>query len=193
MRLLLTLLIAFTHNSYANNTILDFDSLLHSDTSYTDQGRIYLEDGYKLDANNDLGFANWGTLSENYIGSPSLLNDAGPGLTTLKRADNQLFNLYSIDLAGLFIGVTGINVTFIGTKADNSLVSQTFTGPLTSATYTFNNFTNLSKVEWLQDNDTLGLHQFDNIVVSSVPEPNKAFLLGVGLIGTALLRRKQII
>lgn len=199
MRLLLiTLLIAFTNNSYANNTVMDFDSLIHIDANLTYHSRLYSEDGYKIDANNDLGFASWGTLSENYTGSPSLLNDAGSGFTTLSRADNQLFNLHSINLAGLFIngsafGVTGINITFTGTKADNSLISQTFTGPLTSATYTFNNFTNLSKVEWLQDNETLGLHQFDNIVLSPIPEPNMAWLLGAGLIGMALLRRKQLI
>lgn len=205
MRLLFfVLLIAFAHNSFANNTVLDFDSLIHTDVNFSYHGRLYSEDGYNLNAKfdsiniPDFGFASWGTLSQNYTGNPSLINDAGPGFTTLTKADNQLFNLLSIDLAGLFIefpafGVTGINVTFTGTKVDNSLISQTFTGPLTSSTYTFNNFTNLSKVEWLQDNDTLGLHQFDNIVLSPIPEPSMALLLGGGLIGMAVLRHKKLI
>jgi hypothetical protein len=187
--------VVFSHISFANNSVLDFDSLSHIDDDYIYHSRIHIEDGYILDANNNLGFASWGSLSQHYTGSSSLINDAGSGLTTLRRLDNQSFDLHSIDLGGLLIWLPldGIKVTFTGTKADNSLITQTFTGSIPVSTYFFNDFNNLSKVEWLQDNDTLGLHQYDNIVLSAVPETSTVLLFSIGLIGIAALRRRKFI
>ncbi|HYN54457.1 MAG TPA: PEP-CTERM sorting domain-containing protein, partial [Methylotenera sp.] len=141
-------------------------------------------------------FASWGTSATSYSGSSSLINDAGIGLTTLNKSDNGFFNLHRIDLAGL-LNITNVQVTFIGTKTDNSFVTQTFTGPTASTSYTFDGFTDLSKVEWLQDNNFLNLHQFDNIilssaVVSAVPEPAVAWLFGSGILGLLGLRRKAL-
>lgn len=192
------LLAIFSHYSFANNVILDFNSLMHIDDAYISHDALYSEKGYTLDANNELGFASLGTLNSHYVGSTSLINDAGIGLTTLRKNDNGLFDLHSIDLAGLLTFLTGVQVTFIGTKADNSFVSQTFTGPVTSTTYNFTDFNNLSKVEWLQDNVSLKLHQFDNINltaanVTTVPEPKAAWLFCSALVGFAALKRRKLI
>ncbi|MES2580163.1 MAG: PEP-CTERM sorting domain-containing protein [Pseudomonadota bacterium] len=196
--LIIGLLAVFTNHSFADNTVLDFNSLVHFDDEYAYHDMLYSENGYTLDANNTLGFASWGTLNSNYADSPSLINDAGIGLTTLRKNDNSLFNLHSIDLAGLLIFFTNVQVTFTGTKADHSLITQTFTGPVALTTYTFTDFNNLSKVEWLQDNISLKLHQFDNINLSTanvtlVPEPEMAWLFGSALIGFAGLRRQKLI
>lgn len=86
-----------------------------------------------------------------------------------------------------------VQVTFIGTRVDSSVITQTFSGPSALTNYTFSGFTELNKMEWLQDNQALGLHQFDNIVLSAVPEPNMALLLSGGLIGLAALRHKKSI
>lgn len=191
MRLLLVgLLLTLAKTGFADTTVLDFNALAHDNDEYTYHNPLYIEDGFTLDANHIFGFASWGALSEHYVGSPSLINDAGPGLTSLKKSDDGLFNVHSIDLAGLF-NMLQVQVTFIGTKADASVVTQTLSGSSALTTYTFSGFTELSKMEWRQDNETLGLHQFDNIVLSTVPEPNMAWLLSGGLIGLAALRHKK--
>jgi hypothetical protein len=193
MRLLFVgLLLTSVNTGFADTTVLDFNTLAHDNDEYTYHNQLYIEDGFTLDANHIFGFANWGALSEHYIGSPSLINDAGPGLTSLKKSDNGLFNVHSIDLAGL-LNMLQVQVTFIGTRADSSVITQTFSGPSALTNYTFSGFTELNKMEWLQDNQALGLHQFDNIVLSAVPEPNMALLLSGGLIGLAALRHKKSI
>lgn len=53
----------------------------------------------------------------------------------------------------------------------------------------FSGFDNLDSVTWIQSSP---FHQFDNIALdeSAVPEPGSLALLGLGLAGCAVVRRK---
>jgi len=84
-----------------------------------------------------------------------------------------------------------VDVTFVGTIFGGGTVSQTFTfdgAPLVQQTFNFTGFTNLEKVEWMQD---FPYHQFDNIVVSAIPEPTTGLMVGLSLLGAAALRRRK--
>jgi hypothetical protein len=74
-------------------------------------------------------------------------------------------------------------VTFTGTHANNTTVSQTFTvnrfaGTPVLQTFFFSNFTNVVKVDFTQGVAASGAaYQFDNVTINNVPEP-ATFLLG---------------
>ena len=210
--LLSTLLLLNCNSSFANTVILDFQSLEHMDAIPTQHDSIYTEDGYTLNSNNTVSrFATWGTRQPPnlYLRSTALINLDFNGLTTLTKSDNGLFNLMSIDLAASDPGnQILIGVSFTGTKADNSTVTQTFTGITGFDRYFLNNFTNLNKVEWTQstysiddpfDGNYHTGHQFDNIVLNfggdivTTPVPAAAWLFSSALMGFVGLRRKQIV
>ena len=99
------------------------------------------------------------------------------GSTTLTKSDGGAFTFESIDLGELIIPLADVapfDVTFIGTRFDATIVTQSFTldgiisgdGDLDGAqTFDFGvGFSNLASVSWVQGVDN---HQFDNLVISS--------------------------
>jgi hypothetical protein len=121
-----------------------------------------------------------------------LFNGNDAGITLLTQVGGGAFTLSSIDLNG-FGGI--VPVTFTGTRADATTVSQTFTTDAlfsTLETFNFTKFTNLASVSWVQ---VAPYHEFDNINVSaasatSVPEPFTVLgtIFGAGY-GVALKRK----
>ncbi len=86
-----------------------------------------------------------------------------------------------------------MSVVFIGTKADSSTVTESFTtDSILSTLETFNfsgNFTNLVSVSWTQN---YPFHQFDNINVTSSAVPEPLTILGAATaisFGTAFKRK----
>jgi len=154
----------------------------------------YLEAGYKIQDGGQLYFAQQGNTQ--YAGSAGLHERITNGTITLSRADGHAFTLSSIDLSVLHPQGVSPSVVFTGVLAGGGTVTQTFTPTVFGfRTFVFNSaFTNLTSVTWHQGTDDFNAHQFDNIVVSSVPEPISIFLFGSGLVGITanLSRRKRV-
>ena len=180
-------------SAQASATTLTFDALSAADDNFA-VGTSYVEQGFQFD---DLtpaayGFAAWGSLSPFSTGSTALINNNDGGLTRLAQVGGAAFNLVSIDLAAMYPGLTGdgaVTVTFTGTRADHSTVTQSFAvNDGAPATFAFSGFSNLTAVTW--SNDAM-YHQFDNIHVAAVPEPESyaMFLAGLGMFGFMARRR----
>ena len=187
---LFVLLFLFSTNSARADT-LTFSTLEQAGTSLVHIADPYFESGYKIQNGGELYYAQQGNAQ--YAGSAGLHERISNGLITLSRADGNSFTLSSIDLSTLHPQGVSPAVVFVGTLAGGGTVTQTFT-PTSFGFHTFvlsSSFTNLLSVSWHQGTDDFNAHQFDNIVVSSVPEPATMLLFGSGLMGIAAKLRRR--
>ena len=189
------LAIFFTFSSVARADTITFSTLEQAGTNLIHIPDPYFESGYKIQNGGELYFAQQGNTQ--YAGSAGLHERISNGLITLSRADGNTFTLTSIDLSVLHPQGVSPSVVFVGTLAGGGTVTQTFLPTVFGfRTFTFNSsFANLLNVSWHQGTDDFNAHQFDNIVVSSAPEPATMALLGTGLLGIATgvhKRRRQL-
>src|ERR1035437_2457796 len=194
---ILAMAVAIFAQGYAlesSAAVLTFESLSSAADNYS-FATTYTEQGFKLDdiTASGTGFSTWGTSSPFYSGSTALINDNWLGLTRLTQVGGGAFALNSIALVTMYPGITddGSDVTFTGIKTDSTIVTQTFHVADAAAQMTFafaSGFTNLSAVTWTNDSN---MHQFDNINVAAVPEPESyaLFLAGLGIVGVISRRR----
>ena len=174
----------------AQAVVLDFESLAHADSSTTPIGSTYTEKGFTITGGQ---LSTFGTLESRYPGSTALFDDAISANIQLAQVGGGAFTLSSIDLTSLN-GDYSVPVTFTGTRADTTTVSQIFTTDAslkTLETFNFTNFTNLTNVNWTQDSP---FHQFDNININgatstAVPEPFT--VVGTIIGGTAAFRMRK--
>lgn len=155
----------------------------------------YEKDGFLLrTAEEGFGFQSFGPGDTFfYTGSTALALGTADTTAVLERPDGVPFNLLRIDLSKYFAWNDNPTVTFTGTKMDDTTVTESFTttssdGVIALETFTFSAaFSDLKEVRWTQLSP---FHQFDNIVLTVVPEPTAALLLGLGVpLGAGLLGR----
>ena len=186
----LLLLAALAGKAEASIVVIDFEVLKHEDDSDgADIGPIYSEDGFTLTAQhfspiaNPPSFQTFGTLSNLFAGSTALSHSRSLGEIILTETGGSPFNLISIELAehpgrdtsGNPADSGPFDMVFTGTQVGGSTVSQTITVDsfLTLKTFEFFGFDNVVSVNWFQGGGppSSPTHQFDNIVVSPIPEP----------------------
>jgi hypothetical protein len=179
----------FTATSARALIVIDFESLEAGNNAVNYVGDVYTQGAFELtNLSPGVGLGTFGALESRFTGSTALFDDIADGVLMLDQIGDAPFDLVAINLASLN-GSVPVEVTFLGTIAGGGSVSQTFTvdgSPFVQQTFNFTGFSNLTKVEWIQ---APPYHQFDDIVVNVVPEPDAWLLIGTG-IGIAIIFRK---
>jgi len=209
-RVILTVLLIAGGSLSANADTISFSSLSQSGTGSTSEGNTYTQQGFtfadQLNGDGD-GLSVWQASSPNLpslnTADTSLFEFYAGSTTRLTEAGNVAFTLDSIDLAQYYDLETAgtFNVSFTGTFADSSTVSQTFTvnrftGTPLLQTFVFSGFVNVVQVDFTQGVAVSGnAYQFDNLVVapsgSAVPEPSSLAMFCGGLAFLILLSRRK--
>ena len=175
-------------------TVITFESLGSGGTNSNSVADGYTESGYQFNNLNHVGdavaFAVWQTGNTNdFNGSTALFNNYDSGQTEMTQVGGGGFNVTSIDMSCLYLNNPGaFSVSFTGTRADASTVTNTFTlnTPNSVQTFNFSGMSNVVKLDWTQSSP---YHQFDNININTVPEPASLAVLGLGAF--ALIRRRK--
>ena len=207
----LSLLFLATGSTLAST--INFSSFSQPGNNFNNLGTSVTQSGFTFSSASgpfgDGGLGVWQDSSSNHppggSASTSLLEFTGLTTTTMTASGNGAFDLNSIELAEWGAsqggGVGSFSVTFTGTRADNSTVSQSFTvlnnvGSPQLQNFNFSGFSNVVKVQFTQGIFSSGTaYQFDDIGVngsnSPVPEPSSFLMLGTALIsGIGAMRRK---
>lgn len=184
--------------SAQGNIVLDFESAASSTKMYAGISNEYSSFGFKLES---AAFGSWGTSSANFAGSTALFNLFDNDTTVLSRTDGGVFDLYSIDLSEAFRGGRSTTVDFVGTRVDGTQVveSVAMDGIFGFESFNFSSLSGVTSVFWSQGSS---YHQFDNVALGLMGDPNPgggavapvppAFLLGAfGLALAGLFKRRQ--
>jgi hypothetical protein len=186
------LIVAFVVSATPSLAVtIDFDSLENPTNTMFTVASPYVEDGFSISTASN--FSSIGQGSSRYAGSAGLF--VGSNLDMSVLTGPGVFDLLSIELSFLDPAGTSPPIVFTGNLSGGGSVSQTLQ-PIGFGFTQFNfnsSFTDLISVSWLNGDDTLNAHQFDNITVrgsSPIPEPATMLLFSAGLAGLGVFRKK---
>jgi len=188
----------------ANATVISFAGLSQAGIGSTTIASPYSQSGFTftdLGNGSGAGFSVWDASSPNLPGlsvaNTSLFETFAFSTTRLTQTGTTPFSLLSIDVAQYECcePIGPYSVTFTGTFANSSTVVQTFnlsrngTTPALQ-TLVLSGFTNVVKVEFSQGQGAPTGYQFDNVTVSSVPEPGTFSFAGISMAALFALRKR---
>jgi hypothetical protein len=197
----------------AGAATINFSGLASDGPGYNNYGFSLTYSGFKFTSTPDVygdgvvGLVVWQNQNVDHpIGgasATSLLEYFAYATTTMTEAGNKAFNVNAIDLAPYRFDQhngtpTPFDVTFYGTKSNNSIVQQTFTVNNNSGSpvlqhFVFNGFTDIMSLSFTQGvspGSPYSAYQFNNIAVAPVPIPPSAWFLGSGILGLIGIRRR---
>ena len=186
---------------------VSFSSLSQPGNTFAAEGTSYTQQGLTFSGGSfDIWQASSSNLPGLSVANTSLFQFFAGSGTLITAAGNAPFTLNSIDLAPLISGGAGtFDVTFVGTRANASTISRTFTVSDSTSpalqTFNFPDFANVVSVSFAQGTN-IGFfvaqgtaYQFDNVAftptVSAVPEPESLALLAIGVAGLIGRFRKR--
>lgn len=192
MRKLFTIALAVSAVA-ANASIVDFEDLSNPGPSFTLYGDTVNSGGFTFTSVSHVGdtqaIAAWASDSPFYTGSNAIFANYFDDSLDMVKTGGGTFSVTSIGLADVFIGSTSGVVTFMGTHADSTTVTETVVladGSFMTS-YALSSMTNLVKMN-IMDDVSSGV-QIDNVNIEAVPEPASMAVLGLG--AAALLRRRR--
>lgn len=156
-------------------TILDFGlSDIPSSPSYTESGFIFTHSSFNVNT----GATPLSDGSALFANSPF----SSPEFLILRQVSGQPFTLTSFDAYDQF-GAGSASVTGIGGTSPSEVFSPSIED--------YSTFVPTADFSGITELQIQGDWRYDNFVVSPVPEPSSAVLLGLGALGTALSRRRH--
>lgn len=185
--------------------VITFNGADPGDNSTPAAGTTYTEAGFSLELlgsgaifvdNNCCSGVTFPGLSA--FDDDALLFNTGNTSAVMTANDGGFFDLVSVVTGSLGRNSTDDNSDFVftGTFAGGGTIAQTVlakgSGGVLPATTTFSGFTNLASLSITTS--FIGFQGFpvlDDITVTSVPEPATLALLGIGLVGMGLARRRK--
>jgi hypothetical protein len=185
----------------ANAAIITFEDVVANNTSTSGP---QTSNGYRFEpttATNDLVFVhrNGGPCGGGCVdnGSKALgvfnIDQSAPFEVRMTAVDSSTFSLLSFDYSELFNFTTtpGGNIVLTGSVFGGGTVTASFSIDQTSQSYQTANivgFSNLTSVLFSSDQF---FPTYDNITVTSVPEPGSVALVALAIAGLGFTRRKK--
>lgn len=179
----------------AQATVIDFNSLAHSD--YYHGVNPLTIDGFNFACTPDSGESCLGVWGKDQPyqadpGAAAVFTNYGSATVVMTQVGGGAFDLASIDFADVYNtgAVVNVLVTFNPVVGPSSTMSFWTDSTPGLQTVVFSQ-TGLSSVTWQTVGGADPWNQWDNVTVGAIPEPGTYALMALGLAGVAAAARRR--